>query len=72
MMMKIGEKISQVIYNNTYIYPQVTLWIFLFYETSSTEINCKRQKASVSEAEIKKLGLWDILPVGSTDNYLTA
>lgn len=35
-------------------------------------INCKRQKASVSEAEIKKLGLWDILPVGSTDNYLTA
>lgn len=34
-------------------------------------INCKRQKAKISRAEIEEFSLWDILPDGNLNNYLT-
>mgnify|MGYP006956012112 CR=1 FL=1 len=34
-------------------------------------INCKRQKAKISIAELEKYSLWDILPSGNIKDYLT-
>lgn len=34
-------------------------------------INCKRQKAEISENEVDEFGLWDILPNGNISKYFT-
>lgn len=34
-------------------------------------IKCKRQKAEISEKEINKYGLWDIMPAVNINSYLT-